>query len=78
MCYDQAPDGRPMTGGVGISRRQFMEGTAGLATAVALLRQVPRLPLGSPAREVTAVGQSAYSMAMHIHSSFSEQDGSAC
>jgi hypothetical protein len=76
MCDDQAADRRPKTGSAGLSRRQFMEGTAGLATAVALLRQVPRLPLGSPAREITAAGQSAYSMAMHIHSSFSEQDGS--
>jgi hypothetical protein len=53
-----------------------MESTAGLAAAVALLRRVPRLPLSSAARKVSAAGESAYSMAMHIHSSFSEQSGS--
>lgn len=36
----------------------------------------PRLPLHSGARAVTFNGASAYSMAMHIHSSFSEQNGS--
>jgi hypothetical protein len=76
MCYDQAADGRPKADATGMSRRRFMEGTAGLATAVAMLRRMPRLPLGSPDREATVAGQLAYSMAMHIHSSFSEQDGS--
>lgn len=53
-----------------------MANTAGLAAAVALYRDMPRLALGSLARAATAAGESAYSMAMHIHSSFSEQDGS--
>jgi hypothetical protein len=47
--------------------------------AVALVQQLPwaaRLPLRSAARPVTANGASAYSMAMHVHSSFSEHDGS--
>ena len=53
-----------------------MHASAGAAAAAALLRQFPRLPLRSPARPVSAGGLSAYSMAMHVHSSFSEQDGS--
>jgi len=36
----------------------------------------PRLPLRSPLRAAAADGTNAYSMAMHIHSSFSEQNGS--
>jgi len=39
-------------------------------------RPLRRLPLRSSARAVTADGTNAYSMAMHIHSSFSEQNGS--
>jgi len=53
-----------------------MHASAGAAAAAALLRQFPRLPLNSPARPVSAGGLAAYSMAMHVHSSFSEQDGS--
>jgi len=53
-----------------------MHASAGAAAAAALLRQFPRLPLRSPARPVSVDGLSAYSMAMHVHSSFSEQDGS--
>jgi hypothetical protein len=53
-----------------------MHATAAAAAASALLRRTPRLPLRSAAREVTADGTAAYSMAMHIHSSFSEQSGS--
>src|SRR5689334_20421812 len=63
----------------GVSRRTFIHGVAavGAAAAVGLPRGLtPRLPLRSPARAVTAGGASAYSMAMHIHSSFSEQNGS--
>jgi hypothetical protein len=51
----------------------------GGVAAAALLPQLPwaaRLPLRSAARPVTANGASAYSMAMHVHSSFSEMDGS--
>ena len=53
-----------------------MHASAGAAAAAALLRRFPRLPLNSPARPVSADGLAAYSMAMHVHSSFSEQDGS--
>src|SRR5215475_14587606 len=69
MCEDYA----------GISRRTFMHGGAvvGAAAAIGLPQDLPlRLPLRSPARAVTASGAKAYSMAMHIHSSFSEQNGS--
>ena len=50
-----------------------MYGTAAAAAAAALS---PRLPLRSAARAAAADGTSAYSMAMHMHSSFSEQSGS--
>ena len=53
-----------------------MYGSAAMAAAAALLREMPRLPLRSAARPVAPDGGSAYSMAMHIHSSFSEQSGS--
>ena len=53
-----------------------MHASAGAAAAATVLRQFPRLPLRSPARPVSADGLSAFSMAMHVHSSFSEQDGS--
>lgn len=53
-----------------------MHASAGAAAAAALLRQFPRVPLRSPARPVSVDGLPAYSMAMHVHSSFSEQDGS--
>ena len=69
MCDDHPP---------GLSRRQFLHGAGALAATAGLLGQVPRrLPLGSPARPATLDGTlRAYSMAMHIHSSFSEQSGS--
>jgi hypothetical protein len=51
-----------------------MHATGG-AAAVALLRGMPRLSLHSADREVTTSGAAAYSMAMHIHTSFSEQSG---
>jgi hypothetical protein len=62
-----------------ISRRTFIHGGAivGAAAAIGLPHDLPpRLALRSSARAVTADGTSAYSMAMHIHSSFSEQNGS--
>ncbi len=59
-----------------MSRRGFLQASAGSAAAVALLPPFARLPLRSPLRAVTADGTSAYSMAMHIHSSFSEFNGS--
>lgn len=77
MCTDQVTgSGHPAPG---LTRRHFLHGTAALAGAGVLLRQAPRvsrLPLRSAARPVTYDGTSAYSMAMHVHTSFSEQDGS--
>src|SRR5579884_249817 len=75
MCDDHAA-AHP-----GPSRRIFLGGAASLAAAgvvgarpsAALAR---RLPLRSAARPVTANGTSAYSMAMHVHSSFDEEEGS--
>jgi hypothetical protein len=63
----------------GVTRRGFLRG-AGAATAAGILlpavRLPHRLPLRSPARPTTPDGTPGYSMAMHIHSSFSEQNGS--
>jgi hypothetical protein len=69
MCDDHAP---------GLSRRQFLHGAGALAAAAGVLDRVPRrLPPRSPARPAALDGTLlAYSMAMHIHSSFSEQSGS--
>jgi hypothetical protein len=75
MCDDQV-GGSPTDPESGLSRRHFLGATAGIAAAAAALRRIPRLSLRSPKRAVTADGTSAYSMAMHIHSSFSEQSGS--
>ena len=76
MCYDQAVNSQPGPARSELSRRDFVHGTAAVGAAVAILRRMPRLPLRSAARDVAADGTSAYSMAMHIHSSFSEQSGS--
>jgi hypothetical protein len=82
MCDDhamgpgQAAGGPQETASPGLSRRSFVHATAAAAAGAAFFREIPRLPLRSPARPVTADGTSAYSMAMHIHSSFSEQSGS--
>jgi hypothetical protein len=69
MCDDHAP----------VSRREFLYGAAALG-AVAAMRLpggfTPRLALHSPERAAGLGGTNAYSMAMHIHSSFSEQNGS--
>jgi len=75
MCDDHLPGGGPGSAGFGVSRRNFLGGVA----AAALVPRLPfaaRLPLRSPARPVAADGASAYSLAMHVHSSFSEYDGS--
>ena len=53
-----------------------MHATAAVGAAAVLFRKIPRLPLRSASRAVAADGNSAYSMAMHVHSSFSEQSGS--
>lgn len=72
MCDDHLGTGRPADPKPSLTRRNFLYGSAALAALAA----VPRLPLHSPARAVTNDGTSAYSMAMHIHSSFSELYGS--
>jgi hypothetical protein len=65
----------------GVTRRQVLYGAGALAAAAALPSasrpSAPRrLPLRSAARPATPEGLQAYSMAMHIHSSFSEKTGS--
>jgi hypothetical protein len=69
MCDDHAP---------GLSRRQVLHGAGTLATAAVVLGRIPRRPaLRSPTRPAALDGSLlAYSMAMHIHTSFSEQSGS--
>src|SRR6266536_1554230 len=76
MCYDQAVNSQPGPARSELSRRDFVHGTAAVGAAVAILRRMPRLPLRSAARDGAADGTSAYSMAMHIHSSIIEQSGS--
>jgi hypothetical protein len=59
----------------GLTRRGLI--AAGAATAAAALAgPLGRLPLLPPVRPVAADGMTAYSMAMHVHSSFSEEAGS--
>jgi hypothetical protein len=72
MCEDHGP-----------SRRTFLRSSAALALGAGLLpgtlgagNHPRRLPLRSPARLLDASGNTAYGMAMHIHSSFSELYGS--
>lgn len=71
MCDDHA-----------LPRRRFLTGTAGAAAGALLLpRHGPpglheRLPLHWAARPASYGGTNAYSMAMHIHTSASEQSGS--
>jgi hypothetical protein len=65
----------------GSTRRRFLIGAAAGAAVlagggVAYDELRPRQPVWSPARPVGPDGSRAYSMAMHIHSSFSEQSGS--
>jgi hypothetical protein len=69
MCDDHAP---------GPSRRQVLHGAGALAAAAMVLGHLPRrMAPRSPARPAALGGSLlAYSMAMHIHSSFSEQSGS--
>jgi hypothetical protein len=69
MCEDHAQ----------VSRREFLYGAAALGAVAAMRRSgglAPRLPLNSLERAAGFGGTNAYSMAMHIHSSFSEQNGS--
>jgi hypothetical protein len=83
MCDDHtpsAPDEEGRSPG-GLTRRRLLKGAAagaiGLAAGgVAVAELLPRQPLWSAARPFGPDGSRAYSMAMHIHSSFSEQNGS--
>jgi hypothetical protein len=84
MCDDHGAQNRHASRGPGPSRRGFLHGAAAIAAGAALTRSgSPRpvhtphpSPLDSAVRPVAADGRPAYSMAMHIHSSFSEQNGS--
>jgi hypothetical protein len=80
MCDDHPVTGPPAADGSVLSRRHFLHGSAALAAGAALIgHRSPapgRLPLRSAARPVAADSNSAYSMAMHVHSSFSEFEGS--
>jgi hypothetical protein len=63
----------------GVTRRRFLQGAGAVTAGGILLPSVKlprRLPLRSAARPIAPDGNAAYSMAMHIHSSFSEQNGS--
>ena len=76
MCDDHTASSLTADAESGLSRRHFLHATATAGAAVALFRKIPRLPLRSAARAADADGNSAYSMTMHVHSSFSEQSGS--
>ena len=89
MCDDHEHDHEHEHGHddhAGLTRRRFMH-SAGLLAAAAALPDlaggpvdvdapVSRLAPGVLARDSTFDGSLAYSMAMHVHSSFSEQSGS--
>jgi hypothetical protein len=70
------PGGRQGSAEPGLSRRGFLHGTAAAAAAAGVFGRYPGLAARPAAREITGDGTSAYSMAMHVHSSFSEQNGS--
>ena len=75
VCDEEGPSA------TGSTRRRFLRGTAvglvGLAAGgVGSAELAWRRPLWSPDRPVSPDGSHAYSMAMHVHSSFSEQSGS--
>lgn len=86
MCDDQVHSAPGKGHGAldqegGSTRRRFLKGAAvgvvGLAAGGAALAELlPRQPLSSSARPAGPDGSRGYSMAMHIHSSFSEQSGS--
>ena len=73
MCDDHSAGKLALPG---LTRRSFLSGVAGVVSADVLLGLPRRLALASPVRAMSPAGTSAYSMAMHIHSSFSEQSGS--
>jgi hypothetical protein len=73
VCQDHSPS---------LPRRQFLHGAGALAGAALLAGRAPAASAAvrprprPPARPVTFDGTSAFSNAMHIHSSFSEFTGS--
>ena len=75
MCDDRLMTSPRQDRNSGLSRRSFLN-AAGTAAMATLLNRFPGLPQRPAARPVAADGTSAYSMAMHVHSSFSEEDGS--
>jgi hypothetical protein len=73
MCEDHAPGRRTfLRGSAALAGAALVAGRAGSAHAAA----PRRLPLHSAARPVSYDGTRAYSMAMHIHTSASEQSAS--
>jgi hypothetical protein len=76
MCDDVFTSEEPEPAADAMSRRHFIHGSAAAVAAAAVLGRVPGLPLRSAARDVSAAGARACSMAMHLHASFSEQNGS--
>ena len=59
----------------GLSRRGLLKGVAGAAAAGLLAGEWPEVAAAST-QVPNAAGLNAFSMAMHVHSSFSEQSGS--
>ncbi|HEV2370536.1 MAG TPA: hypothetical protein VGS19_00075 [Streptosporangiaceae bacterium] len=77
MCDDHAVGTAGAAGRPGVSRRRLLSGAAALGAAAAGAAAVGGCSSASPTVRDTAVdGLSGYSMAMHVHSSFSEQSGS--
>jgi hypothetical protein len=85
VCEDHSPAGeRGRVLRSALSRRRFLGTAAGVAAAAALPAACSNAPAARKAaartsgavRDVSVDGKRAYSMAMHVHSSFSEQSGS--
>jgi len=86
MCKDGGGSQGEGAAAAGVSRRRLMQGVGVMAAGAIAPRLsagpgsavgwFERLALASPARAVTFDGTPGFSMAMHVHSSFSEQDGS--
>ena len=74
MCEDHAPTEKPTAQATAPSRRDVMNATAAVAAAGVVFRGFGQAAAAAvrPAPAIGADGTSAYSMAMHIHSSFSE------
>ena len=72
LCEDDgAADDSQIAPPSGLTRRRFLQSTGSLAAAAAVLGTVPHRSLAA-----TTDGSLPVSMAMHIHSSFSEGEGS--